>query len=312
MRPVYTVGTRQSQLAMTQTGWVVGRIQAVYPAANIVTKRIVTKGDRILDTTLSKVGGKGLFVKEIEQALRDGIIDFAVHSMKDLPAETAPGLVVAAIPRRVDPRDALIAKDGTGFSRLQKGARVGTSSLRRCAQLKYARPDLEVVPLRGNIDTRLRKLGEQGLDAIVLAAAGLMRMGWESRITEFLDPSICVPAAGQGALAIQCRADDEEILELLRFLDDPDTRTAVTAERACLSILQGGCQVPVGVFAQVDSGRVTVTAMAGWPDGSRILRETVSGEDPVATGRQAGERLLKNGASRLLESLTGEMGAFEE
>jgi hydroxymethylbilane synthase len=194
------VGTRKSVLATTQTNWVCSQLESAYPGLKIATEEIVTKGDRILNVTLSKVGGKGLFVKEIEQALLDGTVDFAVHSMKDMPAEMPRGLIIAAVPEREDPRDVLISRDGRTFSELPKGAKVGTSSLRRAAQLKAARPDLEIQPLRGNIDTRLRKLEEDGFDAIVLAAAGLARMGWLNRATERLSVDICIPAVDRELL----------------------------------------------------------------------------------------------------------------
>ncbi|WP_018131502.1 hydroxymethylbilane synthase [Effusibacillus pohliae] len=301
------VGTRQSALALTQTNWVCSQLESIYPGLAIGTEKIVTKGDRILGVTLSKVGGKGLFVKEIEQALLDGTIDFAVHSMKDLPAEMPDGLMIAAVPEREDPRDVLISRDGRSFSQLPKGAKVGTSSLRRAAQLKAARPDLEIRSLRGNIDTRLRKLDEEGLDAIILAAAGLSRMGWLSRATERLPVDICIPAVGQGALAIQCRADDEKLIELLSVLDHLPTRLEVTAERAFLGKLNGGCQVPIGGYAEYQDGFVSLRGMVGTPDGCTLLKEFAEGEQPQELGVLVAEKLLEKGAREILAAVREEM-----
>jgi hydroxymethylbilane synthase len=295
-----TVGTRKSALALTQTGWVCEQLHKYFPEIAIEKKMIVTKGDRILDVTLSKVGGKGLFVKEIEQALLGGEIDFAVHSMKDMPAEMPEGLMICAVTEREDPRDVLISRQGLRFDELPQGAKIGTSSLRRGAQLKAARPDLDIVPLRGNIDTRLRKLEEEGLDAIVLAAAGLARMGWLDRVTERLSPDICVPAVGQGALGIQCRSDDEHLRQMLRPLDHEATRLAVTAERVLLGILNGGCQVPIGAYGEVEDNRVRLTGFVGHADGSKILRETAEGTDAVKVGQEVAARLLERGAREIL------------
>jgi len=248
------VGTRQSALALTQTGQVVDRLKRLAAESGLECRfeivKIVTKGDRILDVTLSKVGGKGLFVKEIEQALLSGEIDMAVHSMKDVPSMRQSGLVLGAVPERADARDCLIAANGAqALDELPRGALVGTSSLRRQAQLLAHRPDLCVEPVRGNIDSRLRKLAEQGFDAILLAAAGLIRMGWADRISGFLPPELCVPAVGQGALGIECRAADSGMRELLALLQHEPTALAVRAERAFLARLNGGCQVPIGAHA---------------------------------------------------------------
>jgi len=305
------VGTRQSALALEQTGQVVERLNELCLTHGIECefelKKIVTRGDQIVDVTLSKVGGKGLFVKEIEQALLENDIDIAVHSLKDMPAVLPDGLVIGAIPKREDPRDGLIARGNFRLQNLPKGAAVGTSSLRRACQLKAFRPDLQIRPIRGNIDTRLRKLEAEGLDAIVLAAAGLRRMGWADRITEYLPPDICLPAVGQGALAIECRAGDRFVLELLsRFRDQP-TELAVTAERSFLARLDGGCQVPIGAFAELgeplDPGSapiITLSGMVGSPDGEIMLRETMRGGDPGELGVALAERLLGMGADKLL------------
>ena len=230
------VGSRRSKLALTQTNWVIDQLKKLGAPFEFEVKEIVTKGDKILDVTLSKVGGKGLFVKEIEQAMFNKEIDMAVHSMKDMPAELPEGLVIGSIPAREDHRDVLISNGNIPFSELKEGAVVGTSSLRRSSQLLAKRPDLEMKWIRGNIDTRISKLETEGYDAIILAAAGLKRMGWASdTVTEFIDPEICVPAVGQGALAIECRGDENELLELLEKFTSKETSTAVRAERAFLN-----------------------------------------------------------------------------
>ncbi|WNC16676.1 hydroxymethylbilane synthase [Brevibacillus brevis] len=303
----WNVGTRRSNLALTQTKWVVDRLQEIAPEAQFELHEIVTKGDRILDVTLSKVGGKGLFVKEIEQSLFDRETDFAVHSLKDMPAELPEGLVIGAIPKRVDARDVLLSKDGKTLDELPEGALVGTSSLRRSAQLLAYRPDLQIESLRGNIDTRMRKMEEGNFDAIILAAAGLERVQFAGSISQYLPVEISLPAVGQGALAIECRSDDEETLALLRKLDHQPTRLAVTAERSFLHKLQGGCQVPIGAYATVGEGDlVTVTGMVGSPDGKQLFRETASGHDPVALGIQVAEALLAQGAGEVLAAVLRE------
>lgn len=336
------VGTRQSALALTQTGQVIEQLEKLclehgIPIAFEIRK-IVTRGDRILDVTLSKVGGKGLFVKEIEQALLDGEIDMAVHSMKDMPWELPDGLVLGCVPTRVDPRDCLVSRDGAGLAALPAGAKVGTSSLRRSSQLRHARPDLAIEPIRGNIDSRLRKLETEGFAAIVLAAAGLARIGWKDRASEFLPPEVCLPAVGQGALGIECRGDDKELLELLSLYNDRSTALAVAAERSFLGRLNGGCQVPIGAHAvQVGSaahspaapeaadgaaapGAVQeaaasgtpqplyrLTGMVGTPDGTRILKETGEGTDPVELGIRVAEALIAQGADQILAEFRGEI-----
>jgi hydroxymethylbilane synthase len=305
------VGSRQSALALTQTGHVVEWLRAASRELGIPcefeVRKIVTKGDRILDVTLSKVGGKGLFVKEIEQALLSGEIDMAVHSMKDMPSELPEGLVIGAVPKREDPRDCLVTRSGQGLNGLPQGAKVGTSSLRRACQLKAARPDIRVEVVRGNIDSRLKKLEAEGLDAVVLASAGLRRMGWEDKISEYLVPEVCLPAVGQGALAIECRSGDSFMLELLAYISHPATASATAAERSFLHTLQGGCQVPIGAYASAElapgeTGRfqLTLTGMVGAPDGSEVIKETMSGHEPVALGKELAERLISRGASRIL------------
>lgn len=307
------VGSRQSALALTQAGHVIDCLKAASAEHKLQCefeiKRIVTKGDRILDVSLSKVGGKGLFVKEIETALLSGEIDMAVHSMKDMPSELPEGLVIGAVMEREDLRDCLVTRNGGGFKDLPPGAKVGTSSLRRASQLSAARPDIVIEVIRGNIDSRLRKLETEELDAIMLAAAGLHRMGWESRISEYLPPEMCVPAVGQGALAIECRSGDSFMLELLQHVRHQETETATAAERSFLRTLQGGCQVPLGAYASVAPSAagspdaepvITLTGFVGTPDGSELIKETMTGPEPEALGRQLAERLASRGADRIL------------
>lgn len=308
------VGTRQSALALTQTGQVVEHLRKLCEdhgiEAEFELKKIVTRGDRILDVTLSKVGGKGLFVKEIEQALMDGEIDLAVHSMKDMPFELPAGLTVGAVPKREDPRDCLIMREGYGIDDLPQGAKVGTSSLRRASQLQHYRPDLKIEPVRGNIDSRLRKLETEGFDAILLAGAGLHRIGWSDRISAYLEPELCLPAVGQGALCIECRDNDPFILELLSKYRHEETAIAVAAERSFLGRLNGGCQVPIGAYAKLtgEMGRdgrpqIELTGMVGSPDGSKILKDTQRGTDPEALGMGLAESLIAKGAAELLAAV---------
>ena len=295
-----TVGSRGSQLALWQARWIQARLQSFGIESRL--EIIHTTGDKITDVALSKVGTKGLFTKEIEEALLNRSIDVAVHSLKDMPTELPAGLILAAIPEREDPRDALI---GGRLAELKQGARVGTSSLRRAAQLRATRPDLEILDVRGNLDTRLRKLDEGKYDAIVLASAGLRRLGWESRISELLDPAVMCPAVGQGALAVETRDDSGQAREICRRLDHEATRVAVTAERAVLAALGGGCQVPIGAFAEVRDGMLRLTAVVARPDGSEVLREQQNGGDPVALGESVGDALLRRGATRILEQVYG-------
>ncbi|MDT3428877.1 hydroxymethylbilane synthase [Paenibacillus forsythiae] len=313
------VGSRQSALALTQTGQVIDDLQRLcaehgFPFTFEV-KKIVTKGDRILDVTLSKVGGKGLFVKEIEQAMLEREIDMAVHSMKDMPSELPEGLINGAVPRRADPRDCLISRGGLKLADLPSGARVGTSSLRRSSQLAALRPDLVIEPVRGNIDSRLRKLESGEYDAIVLAAAGLARMGWQDRVTAYLTPGECLPAVGQGALGIECRVEDDELRRLLSLYNDEETALTVAAERRFLGVLNGGCQVPIGAFATLESSgedsgaeasrSITLTGMVGTPGGAVILKESCTGTDPVQVGEETARRLIAKGAEKILAELRG-------
>lgn len=314
---VIVVGTRQSALALTQTGQVIDELKRISEKHGFdyafEVKKIVTKGDRILDVTLSKVGGKGLFVKEIEQALVDGVIDMAVHSMKDMPYELPEGLINGAIPKRIDPRDCLVMREGSSLADLPIGARVGTSSLRRSCQLKHARPDLQLESIRGNIDSRIRKLETEGFDAVVLAAAGLTRMGWQDRISASVPVDVCLPAVGQGALGIECRENDDEIRQLLALLNDTDTELTIRAERSFLGALHGGCQVPIGAYCVIDDAesgnrserQLVMTGMVGSPDGATMLKEAKQGTNPEQLGRDVAAALIARGADRILAEIGG-------
>jgi len=297
------IGSRGSQLALWQARWVAARLAELGVETRI--EIIKTTGDKITDVPLAQVGAKGLFTKEIEEALLDGRVDLAVHSMKDLPTEVPAGLTVAAIPAREDARDAMV---GRALAELPKGARVGTSSLRRSAQLHALRPDLEIEPLRGNLDTRLRKLAEGRYDAILLAAAGLKRLGWGDRISELLPAGVMCPAVGQGALAIETR-DDGDAHQTVSRLDDPATRAAVTAERALLGALGGGCQVPIGCHATADQDALKLTAIVASPDGRSVVRGEKSGlmSDAALLGSTLARELLAAGGRAILEAVYGPM-----
>ncbi|CCQ92248.1 porphobilinogen deaminase (hydroxymethylbilane synthase) [[Clostridium] ultunense Esp] len=298
------VGSRRSPLALTQTKGVLKTLQAAHPEITFTLKEIVTKGDRIQDVRLSQVGGKGLFVKEIEEALLSGEIHFAVHSMKDVPAELPEGLAILSIPKRVTANDVLISKDGKKLDELPFGAKVGTGSLRRQAQLLNYRPDLTVLPLRGNIDTRLRKLREEGLDAIILAAAGLERMGWTGEVTEILPTEIMLPAVGQGALGIEGRWEGEAT-SLLQTIHDPITAVTTAAERAFLYRLEGGCQVPIAAFARWEEGEIHLQGLVASPDGKEIFRGERWGKEAERVGKMLAEELLEKGAGEVLKRFGG-------
>jgi hydroxymethylbilane synthase len=297
-----TIGSRGSQLALWQARWIKARLEELGESSDI--QIIKTTGDKIADVPLAKVGTKGLFTKEIEEALLAGAIDLAVHSMKDLPTLLPEGLTVAAVPAREDPRDALV---GCKLKDLPAGCKVGTSSLRRAAQLRALRSDLEVEPVRGNLDTRLRKLEEGRYTAILLACAGLKRMGWDDRIAEIISTDYMCPAVGQGALAVETRDDGGPAMEICRKLDHPGTRTAVTAERAVLAALGGGCQVPIGAYATVDNGELRLTAVVCTPNGERLIRRNASGPAGSAEelGGTLGQELLDAGADEILEAVYG-------
>jgi hydroxymethylbilane synthase len=303
------VGSRRSKLALTQTNWVIEQLKKLDDSFDFEVKEIVTKGDRILDVTLSKVGGKGLFVKEIEQAMLDQEIDMAVHSMKDMPAVLPEGLVIGCIPKREDCRDALISKDHVKLNDLKPGAVIGTSSLRRGAQLLAKRPDLEIKWIRGNIDTRLAKLETEEYDAIILAAAGLSRMGWaKDVVTEFLEPDVCLPAVGQGALSIECRGSDEQLLALLEKFTCTETKQTVLAERVFLNKMEGGCQVPIAGFAKLnDQDQIVLTGLVASSDGKTILKEQVVGQNHEELGDQLANKLIEKGAKNLIDSVKEEL-----
>jgi len=305
MDKLIKIGTRGSQLALWQANWVRDAIEALERGISVELVIIKTKGDKILDVPLAKVGGKGLFVKEIEEAVSDGRVDLAVHSMKDMPAKVPDGLCIGAVPEREIPKDVLISKSGLRLSELPFGAKVGTSSLRRAAQLKHARADLEILPLRGNLDTRLKKVENEGLDAIVLAAAGVKRLNFEDRITEYLDESVMLPAVGQGALCIETRKDDPVIRPIAAALDHPETHIVVNGERAFLNRLEGGCQVPVAAHGKISSNIFTLTGLVADLDGKRIFKETLSGqpEDSESIGVELANHLLAMGAKEILDSL---------
>lgn len=303
------VGSRKSKLAITQTNWVIQQLKNLGVPYEFEVKEIVTKGDKILDVTLSKVGGKGLFVKEIEQALYDKEIDMAVHSMKDMPAVLPEGFVIGCVPKREDHRDVIISKGHKAFEELPSGAIVGTSSLRRSSQLLAKRDDIEIKWIRGNIDTRLAKLENEDYDAIVLAAAGLKRMGWSNDVvSEYVEPETCLPAVGQGALAIECREDDLELLAELAKLNDEYTETTVTAERAFLHKMEGGCQVPIAAYATMnDQKEIALTALVGSPDGKTIYKEQVYGTNPTEVGNLAAAKLTELGAKKLIDKVKEEL-----
>jgi hydroxymethylbilane synthase len=300
------IGTRASRLALWQAEWVKSSLQQLHPGLQVELTKIQTEGDRILDVPLAKIGGKGLFVKEIEEALLDGRIDLAVHSMKDVPTLLPPGLELRCITERADPRDCLVlASSSKSLADLPQGARIGTSSLRRRAQLLHKRPDLRISDMRGNVDTRLRKMQEEGLDGIVLAAAGLKRLGYEERIGLYLEPTDCLPAIAQGALGLECRIDDEATHALIAPLHHPATATAVTAERAFLARLEGGCQVPVAGYAQRVDDRLELTGLVARIDGSEILKDSLScpPAEAAEVGTALADILLRCGADRILGEL---------
>ncbi|MFD1850136.1 hydroxymethylbilane synthase [Oceanobacillus bengalensis] len=302
------VGSRRSNLALTQTRWVIEQLKKAGIPNEFEVQEIVTKGDKILDVTLSKVGGKGLFVKEIEQAMYNKEIDFAVHSMKDMPSVMPEGLVISCVPVREDPRDAVISKNNIPLMELPKGAIVGTSSLRRAAQILATREDINIKWIRGNIETRIRKLQEEDYDAIILAASGLKRAGLsEGVVTEYIEPEVVVPAVGQGALAIECREDDHEMREILETINDEYTTRTVTAERMFLNLLEGGCQVPIGGYAYLEKDDIVLTAIVGTPDGKTILKETVRGTDPKEVGKEAASKLISQGAKDIVEKVKEEL-----
>lgn len=307
MKRTIRLGTRGSQLALWQANWVKSKVEERNEGLTVELVKIKTTGDKILDVPLAKVGGKGLFVKEIEEALLDNRIDFAVHSMKDVPTNLPQGLHLACITEREDPRDVVISRNGSKLADLPKGAKIGTASLRRQAQVLNIRPDFEIVQLRGNLDTRIKKLTEVGLDAILLAGAGIKRMGWVDKITEYLEPETVLPAIGQGALGIETRDDNEEINRVVAFFDHHITSVSVCAERALLRRLEGGCQVPIAAYGTVKNGRLKLVGLVGSTDGKDIVKDSLEGpeEEAEELGVKLAERLLDMGAGDILKEIYG-------
>ncbi len=323
--PPLRIATRKSQLALWQAEHVASQLRRGHPGLEVQLVPMSTKGDRIQDRSLAAIGGKGLFIKELETALEDGLADLAVHSMKDVPGELPDGLMIAAVLPRADARDALVtpAAPGSptagrehhdrdaplsfisGLEELPRGARLGTSSLRRQAQVLAARPDLRIEPLRGNVDTRLRRLDAGELDAIILACAGLLRLGLQARIAARLDPRVLLPAVSQGIIGVECRSSDARSRDALRALDHAATRTVMEAERAFARRLGGSCQSPVAAHARIDANRLTLEGLVAEPDGSRLLRDSISGSAAHAQslGEELAERLLGSGAGDLLQRL---------
>ncbi len=302
------IGTRGSQLALYQANWVKDRLIERYPHLKVTLFIIKTTGDRIQDAPLAKIGGKGVFVKEIEEALLEKRIDLAVHSIKDVPTDFPEGLHLSAITKREDPRDVFISRHGTRLKDLSRGARVGTSSLRRQAQLLHFRNDLEIIPLRGNLDTRLKKLEAMNLDGIVLALAGVRRLGLGERITEVIPEEISLPAIGQGALGIETRTEDRETEELTLFFNDPASSLAVSGERAFLKKLGGGCQVPIAGFGKLQASTLRIDGLVATTDGKRIVKHRVEGpaERAESLGIELAEVLLSRGAKEILAEVYGE------
>lgn len=298
------IGSRGSQLAL----WQANHISALLRERGyeVEIEIIKTTGDKITDVALAKVGTKGMFTKEIEEALAAGRVDLAVHSLKDLPTEVPPGFEIAAITQRENPRDVFVSKKHGSIDELPQRARVGTSSLRRQAQLKAVRTDLEIHPLRGNVDTRLRKLEAGDYDAIILAAAGVNRLGLTALVKEIIPAEIMCPAAGQGALGLEIRKGDEAIRQHLSFLDDIAARQTTTAERALLNKLGGGCQVPIGAFAELSKGHIHLEGVVAHPDGSLVVRESRDGNDPELLGNEVGETLLSRGGAAILQDVYGQ------
>lgn len=305
MKAVLKIGTRQSLLALWQSNYIAACLRKQYPECEVVLKKIVTKGDRILDVPLAQIGGKGLFTKEIEEELLSGEVDLAVHSLKDMPTVLPEGLCLTVITARANVGDAFVSNKYDSFAELPLGAVVGTSSLRRKAQLLAARPDLTIRDLRGNVDTRLRKLDEGLYDAVILAAAGLERLGHGDRIKDIIPSDVCLPAVGQGALAIECRTDNAEVRAMLDFLNDMPTVQATSAERAFLGLVEGGCQVPIGVHADVENENIRIEAIIASLDGKTVLRDCLSGsaDDAVALGKKLGEKMLANGGQEILAAI---------
>ena len=303
-----TIGSRGSPLALWQANWVKDLLLGHHSDLAVDIKIIKTSGDIIQDVPLAKIGGKGLFVKEIEEGLLKSEVDFAVHSMKDMPIIFPVNLCIACVTKRENPFDALISKNDIKLDDLPKGAKIGTGSLRRMSQLLYYRPDLKLVPLRGNLETRLKKLETEGLDAIILAAAGLIRLGWSDRITEIIPPEILLPAMGQGAVGIETRKNDVDNQILLADLDDEETHYALDAERALVSQLEGGCNVPIGSYATLNGDQITLTGLVASLDGKTMYKKELTDlkTNAVALGRKMGNELIEMGADRIMQEIKSE------
>lgn len=307
MKKQLRIGTRGSALALAQATLVQNQIQEQHPHISVELQIIKTTGDKIQDVPLAKIGGKGLFTKEIELAILGGEVDLGVHSMKDVPTEVPAGLVIGITTVREDPRDAFISRKYQSLQEIPAGGRIGTGSLRRKAQLMHLRPDLEIIPLRGNVDTRLRKLVEENLDALILATAGLRRLGRAAEITAIISETDMLPAIGQGALGLEYRLEDAETRELLEFLDHPETKVAVAAERAFLARLEGGCQVPIAASGSLHNGELVLEGLIGDLTGTRVYRQHVAGSPKNAAelGRKLAETLLKQGGAQILSEIYG-------
>jgi len=300
-----SIGSRGSPLALWQANWVKDLLLKQHSDLTVDIQIIKTSGDKIQDVPLAKIGGKGLFVKEIEESLLKRNVDFAVHSMKDMPINFPINLCIACVAKRENPFDALISRNGIKLEDLPKGAKIGTGSLRRISQLLNYRPDFELIPLRGNLETRLKKLDTEGLDAIILAAAGLIRLGWDNRITEIISPDILLPAMGQGAVGIETRKNDVENQILLADLDDENTHYALDAERALVSQLEGGCNVPIGAFATLDADQITLKGLVASLDGKTLYKKEMTDikTNAIAMGRKMGDELIGMGADRIMQEI---------
>lgn len=299
------IGTRGSALALTQSGWVADRIRERHPGLSVELVTIRTKGDILADVPLARIGGKGVFIKEIEEALIRGDVDMAVHSMKDVPAELPETLEIAVLPLREDPRDILISRAGLTLDEMPRGAKIGTGSLRRALQLRNRLPGVQVVPLRGNLDTRIRKLDTEGLDGVIVAAAGIRRMGWVAKVSQFIPLSVMIPAVGQGAIGIETRREDAGCREAAAFLHDPVTFREVGAERGFLKGLGGGCQLPIAGFARERDGQIELTGLVGSLDGRTVIRRQARGaaDGFARIGESLAERILAEGGRELLEAV---------
>ena len=303
-REKLVIGTRGSKLALWQSEYIKGLVEEI-TGLPVELKIIKTTGDKILDVPLAKVGGKGLFTKELEVELMAGTVDLCVHSMKDVPTELPEGLYISAMPKRVDPRDALVSGAGYSLESLPQGAKVGTSSLRRIAQVRALRPDVEIVDVRGNLDTRMRKAENGELDVVILASAGITRMGWAERISSYIPTEQMVSAVGQGAIGIEIREDDEFMREVSSTICDPDTFDCVSAERVVMRKLEGGCQVPIGAYAVLDGDTMRMDAIVGSVAGDRIIRTSAEGpaSDPIGLGETVVARLVEMGADEILSEI---------